>query len=486
MGLVGDIIYPDNSDKARELNKEQTTLQNTNALHNELVNNYTELANHIRSFDAYLMAILVMQYYITYTKEDLDNLPDTKNPKITKSIADKIETIALDAISIKMGYNGIKAIGQKIANIVKESGTYKDSISEGEQAVTEELQPELENLATQTDLIRSGNVDLLTDTEATPEELAELADELGTVTEEAGEASEIGEVGEEGTELSETLSAAADGVEAATEAGEAAVEAGEVAIEAGVEGAAVGAGAGLAAILGPAAIVLIVVTEIIGVINAAKTHEKLVKALAQMKNLQTQSDKSIVNLKKAFKSLLNCLKLDIQTYNKVLAKLYQLEGNEIYNKSFSTSGIDSFINGLAAITINNEGNITGYKTAVMNNLTLALTAIRNQAEHDSGMTSVISSIKSHIRQTGNPSIEESFLKNISLVEGIDLKRVKSFNVYRQYISEFASVLAPYHKQVQRETPSGSKLPTKPSNPQFGKPDPNFDPKPGDFQIPGLS
>lgn len=486
MGLIGDLLYPDNAEEARKLNKEQQTLQKTNSLHNELVNAYAELAEQIHSFDAYLMAILVMQYHMIYTKEDLEKLPDTKTPKITQSIADKIETVALDALSIKMGYNGIKAIGRRIANVVRESGSYKNSISKGDDAVADELQPELEEVATQTDVIRSGNIDVLTKTDATPSELSDLAEELGEATKELGEVSEIGETGEEGAELTETIDSASEGVSAALEAGEAAAEAGEAAAEAGVEAAAAGAGAGLAAILGPAAIILIVVTEVIGAINAAETHKKLEKALAQMKTLQTQSDKSLASLKKAFKSLLTCAKLDIKTYNKVLKKLYQLEENKIYDKSFETTEIESFINGLDAITIDNEGGIKGFKEAVTSSLTPAITAIRSQAEHDSGMTSVISNIKTHIRVAGNAAIDNSYLKNLAEVEDMDLERVKTFNVFRQYVAEFASALKPYHEQVRQSTPDGSKIPVKPTNPNFGKPDPNFDPKPTDFTIPGVS
>jgi hypothetical protein len=481
MGLIGDLIYPNNASDARKLNREQVTLQKTNELHNDLVNAYASLAEEIRTFDTYLMAILVLQYHMTYTKEDLDDLPDAKSPKITQSLASKIETLALDALSIKMGYSGIKAIGRKIANVVKESGSYKESISEGQDAVAENLQPELENVASQSDIARSGNVDILTDTDASVEELGDMAEELQGMAEDLGEFSEIGE---EGADLTETFDAAFDGASAALEAGEAAAEAGEAAAEAGVEATAAGAGAGMAAFLGPAAVILIVVTEIFEIINAAETHEKLEKALDQMRKMQTQSDKSLARIKKAFKSLLTCAKLDLKTYNKVLKKLYQLEGNKVYDISFKTKGIEAFLNGMATLSIHDNSGINAYKSGVMNDLAPAKAAIRKQAQHDAGMTDVIMKIKTHIRHTGNMAFGEDYLESLSDVTGIDLSRVKTYNTFRQYIAEFAAVLKPYHKQVQEQTPAGAKLPVKPDHPDFGKPDPNFDPKPSDFEIPG--
>lgn len=55
------------------------------------------------------MSILVMQDYLVYTAEDLENIPQTDLPQLTESLADKIESAALDAVTVKMAYGGIQA-----------------------------------------------------------------------------------------------------------------------------------------------------------------------------------------------------------------------------------------------------------------------------------------------------------------------------------------------------------------------------------------
>jgi hypothetical protein len=483
MGLIGDLLYPDNEDMARRLNKEQQTLVDTNALHNDLVNAYRALAEDIGKFDAYLMALLVMQYHLAYTQEDLQNLPATSMPKLTESLADKIEQVALDALSIKMGLSGLKAIGQRIANVVREGGSYSGSIARGGEAVAEDLQPELDIVSTQADLLRSGNIDLLTETDVTAPELGDLAGELQAAAEDLGEVMESGEIVGEGGGLAETADSVAAGVEAAAEISEAAAEAAAAAAEAGAEAAAAGAGAGAASILGPAAVIIIVVTEIIAAIDAAETHEKLEKALDQMRTLQTQSDKSLKSLRKAFKSLLTSAKVDIQTYNGILKRLFQLEKNPFYDKAFDVAGLESFIQGVDALTVETSSSLSGYLAAATDELGPAIDFIRDQARHDASMTEVISTMKTHLR-AGN-IIDDDYLRKVAEVESVDLDRVRKFNTFRRYIAEFASVLKPFHEQVRRETPPNAKGPASPRDPDFGKPDPDFDPHPDDFTIPGV-
>lgn len=482
MGLIGDILYPDNAEKARELNKEQETLEKTNALHNSLVNSYAILADKIRTFDAYLMAVLVMQYHIAYTKEDLDNLPETTIPKLTQSIADKIETAALDAMSINMGLRGLKAIGQKIGNIVRESGSYKSSIKSGKDAVSKELESDLNELSTKTDLVRSGNVELLTKTDTPPSDLSQLGEELETIT---NKLEDVQDTLEDGGDIPETVNSAVEGAQSTLDLTTLATEAEETASVAGLESTIAGAGEAVASILGPATIILIVVTEIIGAIDASQTHDTLEKALAQMKKLQNQSDKSLTMLKKAFKALLTCAQLDIKAYNKILRKLYQLEGSQVYNTSYEFDGINSFLKSLDDININNSNAIAGYQAAAIGNLKPVTDAIRQQAEHDSTMTDVISRIKTHLRTTGLKTADDDYLQDLAAVENLSLARVRDFNVFRQFIAEFASALKPYHEQVRKNTPVNSKLPIRPANPTFGKPNPSFDPKPSDFEIPGF-
>jgi hypothetical protein len=473
---------------ARQLNEEQQMFEKTNALHNDMVNTYRTLADQIRTFDGYLMAILVMQYHLAYAREALEDLPETDMPKLTKSIADKIEDVALDAVGVKMAYNGLKAIGRRIANIVQESGIYKKWRSgESDEPMEAEMEPELDSISTQSSLLRSGNVELLTGTDMDAKELGDMADELKESTEDLTEVSEVQEEGEEGgEELSEMADSVTGGTEAAAEASEAAAEAGEAAAEAGVEVGAEAGAVGAASILGPAAVILIVAMEIISTIEASETHKKLKKAEAQMKKLQQQSDKSLATLRKAFKSLLTSAKLDIVTYNKVLTRLYQLEKNETYKTSFTTTALETFINGLDQITIDQSGGLPGYQAACSTELQKATDYIRTHAQHDAVMTEVVSKIKTHLRQTGQTTVDDKFLADMADVEDIDVERIKTYNVFRQYIAEFAAVLRPYHEQIRQSTPPDAKTPVLPQNPNFGKPDPSFEPNPNDFTVPSLS
>ncbi|HEX5734540.1 MAG TPA: hypothetical protein VF131_17025 [Blastocatellia bacterium] len=476
MALIGDLLYPDNADMARELNKEQLTLEKTNALHNDMVDTYRSLAEEIGTFDSYLMAVMVMQYHLAYAKEDLENLPDTNMPRLTESIAEKIESLALDAVSVKMAYNGLKALGNRIGNIVQESGSYKSSFSNGGKAFEAEIQPELDSIRFRSGLLRSGNIDLLTRGDTDAADLGDMAKELEV---NAGDLNE-GDGGESG-EMAETSESVTSGAEAATEASQAAVGAGEAAAEVSVE-AATEAGA---SVLGPAAIILIVVTEIIGAIDAAETHDKLEKALKDMRNIQKLSDKSLATLRKAFKSLLKSAKLDIITYNRLLLKLYQLESNSYYQRSFGTSGLESLINGFDLITIDNTGGLPGYKTVCSADLNAATDFIRGQAEHDSEMTDVISKIKTHIKAEGLTDVDDAFLQSLAEVENIEVNLVNKYNKFRKFIAEFASTLKPFHDQIRQETLPDSKEPVVPKNPNFGEPDPNFDPNPNDFTVPAL-
>lgn len=486
MGMIGDLLYPNNASEARKLNEEQQQLQQINALHNALVTSYREMADQIREFDSYLMAILVMQYHMVYAKEDLANLPATSMPQLTQSIADKIEQVALEGVSIKMGINGIKAIGRRVANLLQEGGSFKASTQEADvgKAFEEDIAPELDSTSMQADLVRSGNVEVLTQTEVDASEMQGIADELTSATRDLGEASEADELD---AKLTETLDTAEAGSEAATEASEAASEASEAAAEAsaelGVEAGAEAAAEGGASILGPAVVIIIVVTEIIGIFQAKATHEKLEKALALMKKLTAASNKSLATTKKAYKSLLKCAQLDIAAYNRLLKRLYQLEGNAIYNTQFNDDAFATFSQAIEGLTYETRQNIAGYQQACLTQLNTAMTQIRQQAEHDSPMTVIISEIKTHLRAKQATTADATFLKDVAAVNGVSLEEVKTFDHFRQIAQEIASTLAPFHRQIQQGTASGKKTPTLPSSPQFGQPDPNYQPNPNHFTVP---
>lgn len=477
MGMIGDLLYPDNADLARAANAVQERLLQTNALQNDLVNVYRGLAEMIRTFDAYLMAILVMQYQMVYAAEDLENLPDVHLPRLTESLADDLESLALDAVTVNAGLSGLRAIGNRIANIVSESGTYSGSIAEGSQSVARALGPELESVAARAPMVQSGTVRVLTITDLDATQLAELSNELKPPAAEMDAVGETSEVASQSGELGQIAESASTSAEVVSETVEVAEAASEAAAEAGVSAGATAAAEGGAAILGPAALVIIVVTEIISAIEAGEQHEKLEQALAKLQTLQKQADTSLATLRKAFKALLQVARVDLQTYNRVLAKLLALEKNDIYNQSFETKGIDAFLAALDGITITNQGGLEGYKNAVSADLLPATNTIRMQAQHDSVMASTIGLMKSHMRANKMTTVDDAYLASIAEVEGIELATVQRYNTFRIYLAQFAAVLKPFHEQL-RAQPSLSV-----AAPSFGKPDPSFDPQPLDFALP---
>ena len=184
-------------------------------------------------------------------------------------------------------------------------------------------------------------------------------------------------------------------------------------------------------------------------------------------------------------SLLKGGKADITAYNQVLKKLYQLERNPTYNKSFTMDGFTSFINALDNITVDNASGISGYQSGVTSNLNPGRDFIRTHAVNDSGMMEVISMIRRHIRQNGSQSITDKYLESISVDTDTDLLRIQRYNKFRAVLNDIAAALAPYHKQIQDQTPAAAKKPAVPSDPSFGKYDPNFQPQPSHFTIPKI-
>jgi len=487
MGMIGDLLYPDNPNLAREANADQYKLARLNALHNQLVTIYRELANDIRTFDSDLMSLLVLHYHLVYAEEDLENLPDTRIPQITDSLANKIEEAGFAALSVNLAYNGIKAIYNRIANVLKEGGSYRANIEGGElneegvANLSEDLAPEIESVAGQSDLLSSANIDLLTNTELETTQidnyaadLGEIAEDLSTATTEVGEGvSEVAEAAEIGTEAA---TATMEGVEAAT----------EVATALEVAGAASAAASGAAIVLIPAIIIITVVAAIFEAIEAAKTHEKLEETLHHLRKMLDQSERSLNALKKATKSLLQSGRADIKAYNKILYSLYQLEGNQIYNQSFGTDGFDSFSSAIDGITVDNASGLQGYKQAVQSDLTPAKEFIFKHAKNTATMTTAIRMIRSKVRAHGEDSITPNYLKKVADVLALSPKQVTNYNEFRQVLNGIASVLAPYHEQIRQETPPDSTHPVKPTAPKFGKFDPTFRPQPEHFQVPKIN
>ncbi len=472
MGVLGSLLYPGNAELSKKLNEDEDKLRQSNNLHNDLVNSYRLMGESIKSFDAYLMSIMAMQYYMVYTEEDLSNLPDEKLPAMSKYWADTVETLAMDTLTVKMSLDGFNAIKNGVGNLFKEGGIFNRTAANPAEAA-EALQSEVEAVGLREPLLNTGEVGSLTT------ESAEVAEGLGTeLGAEAAAVSTAIEAEAATAELSEGLQGVSESASAATEGAEL-VE----------EGASLGGKlvAGASAALGPVLLVVTVVTEILSAIHAGQEHSKLEAAAKKMDEAQKKLDKSVDDLKNIFKKLLNAGKRDVQTYNKLLPELAALEHSTMFDRSsFSTAGIDSYISGMSQISITNTG-VNGYQVAALQNLTDATDFIRTQATHDSKMTLVIKQLKSYMRKNNITELEDSdpFLVSVAQVDSIDLKQVQAYNAFREYLAQYASALLPFHKKIQEDTKSGS-VPKVPKTVTPVQPTKGFDPKPGDFKIPGVS
>lgn len=473
MGILGDLLYPHNTEMAQELNSKEDKLRKENNLHNNLVNSYRLIGEKTKTFDGYLMGLTALQYHLAYTEEDLSNLPDTDLPKISQSIIDSIESGALDILTAKMATDGIKALKNGISNLVRQSGIFSRTAPEGEAAVSEGLGANIEAVSLETPLLSSGTVEALTteSTEAAGELSGELGELSGSVTEAvdsiSAEGEEISAEAEEAAETAETAASAAEAGEAAETA-----EAGE-------------AGAGFSAVLGPILMVVIVVTEILSAIKAGQTETKLKEAETKMDDLLSKSEKSLKDLKQVFTHLLNAAKTDIQAYNKMLPDLYAISQEESLNRSaFSTAGIDAFIKGMDLISIDQDGT-AGYQSVAVVNLDDAQQFLSLHASSTSQAAEIVKQIKTHMAKKGLTDVPDNdpFLQSIADANSIELAVVQGYNSYRRDIAEVAAMLKPYHEQVVANTPPNAKLAKPPQTAKTGTADPNFVPKPNQFKIP---
>lgn len=470
MGILGSLLYPDDPKMAADLNAKQQKLQDENNLHNTLVNSYRLVGETTKTFDAYLMSLLAMHYYLTYTEEDLSNLPETDLPSITKSIADTIESAALDVLTAKMAVDGITAIKNGITNLVKQSGRFSRTAPEGDAAVSEGLGADVEATSLEAPMLRSGTVEVMT-TES-PEVAQEMSGELGELSSGVSEAvdsiSEGSEIAEETSEVAEVAETGAGAAEAGAEA----AEAGE-------------AGAGFSAVLGPVLLVVVAVTEIMGAIKEGQTHAKLKDAETKMDGLMTKSEKALTDMKSAYTHLLNAAKADITAYNKLLPDLFAISQESGLNRqAFSTDGIKTFIDGMTSITITNDGT-KGFEAAAMANLSDAKQFISNHAVSTSQTAEIVKQIKTHMEKNNLTDLPDgdAFLKSIAEADSIDLAIVANANVYRRNIATVAAMLEPYHTQVIDNTPPDAKVARPPKTAKTGAPNPNFTPKPSGFKIP---
>lgn len=293
MGLLGDILYPNNKEMATDLNKKYQQLLDNNTLQNNFVNSYHDLASSIKTFDGYLMALICMQYQIAYDEEKLADLPATDIPKLSQSIADRIEAYTFTVVGVAQGLQGLNAMRKGVVNLYRNAGTYRQTLSEGFDSFKSSMQNGLDRVRFKINSMRSGNVSSLTEenvakwNELNPELTAEGKigllenEDVKNLNEEEGENWEV---------VDEEVMEEADVVSTGAEIGEEAAEG------AGVAEGAAGLGEVFSAILGPAMVIVIVVTEIISAVEAGEMNEKLKKA-------ETDMDTHLANQKTALESL---------------------------------------------------------------------------------------------------------------------------------------------------------------------------------------
>ncbi|MFK0733106.1 MAG: hypothetical protein ACFKPT_25205 [Gloeotrichia echinulata GP01] len=477
MGILGDLLYPNNAQMARDLNNKEDKLRKQNNLHNDLVNAYRDIGEKTKTFDAYLMALMVMQYHLAFVKEDLSDLPDTNLPKISQSILDTIESIVIDGLIIYttagMVVNFVKAATKGISNVVRMSGIFARTAPEGELVLSEALGGGIEIISLQTPLLNSGSVGALT-TESSAEagELSsELAELSGSVT-EVFESIDLG-----------SLSVEAEEARAAAQVGKAVAGVAEAAEAAEASEASVGFS--FSAVLGPLLFVFIVVNEILGTIRAGQTKDKLKDAEDKMDKLLRDSEDEIKRLKDVFKSLLTVAKKDIDAYNRLLPDIYAISQEDALNRHpFNTKGIDKFINSMEGITIDQNGT-EGYTTAACINLDDAQQFISVHARSLSQTTEIVSQIKTYMAKNNLTDLQDDdpLLTKIAKVNSISLEVVQAYNGYRRNIVSVAAMLEPYHQQVIENTPLDAKSAKPPETVNIGNADKNFVPKPDKFKIP---
>lgn len=470
MGILGSMIYPNNEHMAEELNKKEDELREQNNLHNDLVNSYRVVGEATRTFDAYLVALTAMQYHWTYAQEDLSDLPSVSIPTIKKTMTDSVQEFALGVVSVAMAYDGIKALANGVTPLVKQAGAYMRTAPEGEAAASEAVGGVAEEISLQTPLLQSGTANMLAteDSELISDassELSELSDSTLSFLRDSEAAGE--ELSAEASEASETASTASEAV-ATTEAS-----------------AAEGAAAGATSAIAFAAVIIMAVTEVLSLIHAGQTQEKLKHAEKQLNDLLSQSETSLANLKDAYAKLLKVASSDIKVYNKLLPDLYAVSKEPALNRApFSTRGISDFIDALATIKIHSNGT-AGFQAAAMQNLTDAQSFISAHAGSSSVMTEIIKQIISHMRKMKLTDIPDGdqFLQVVAEANSIPLEAVKSYNEFRRDLASVSATMKKYHTQLIDKNPKGSGGVHPPKSAEFGEPDPNFVPKPHDFIIP---
>lgn len=376
-------------------------------------------------------------------------------------------------MTVQMAVNGFKAIKSGIASLTRDGGIFSRSAPLGEEALATNLRADVEIMSVEAPVLRSATVEVLTTEDASA--LPQLSDELGGAARRVSTAVE-----QTATEESAVPESVVSEVQEVSRVARTASTTGTAAAESGSLASTA------AAVLGPALLIITVVSEIVSAIHAGQTHDKLEAAAKKLDGLIDQSTKGQTDMKGVYKQLLQAALADVRAYNELIPDLYAISHEPSLNgMSFSTDGISLFIDNMDGITTEANGT-AGYQAAALQNLNEALVFIRQQATNESAMTEVVKQLKTHMQSAGLTDIADSdpFLNAVTLANSLPLTTVQAYNQYRRDIAAYSSVLLPYHQQIQQMSTLGS-VATTPSTVQAGTANTGFVPRPLQFVIPTI-
>ena len=285
-------------------------------------------------------------------------------------------------------------------------------------------------------------------------------------------------------EVSESASVAIEGAEVAEES--------VAASSTFVEGASALA-EGMAAILGPAVAILIVVTEIIGTVEAGEMNDNLKKAETNMdSNLKSQNT-AIANLKQAFGNLLDCAIEDIKDYNMMIKCELNLSPskNQFFvsfrgytpQDGFTYKGLDTYKKGI--VDLKDAKSIPVFQGSADSDLKDVAACITAQSFQDSKDTQIITNMKSWLKNHSQTDINDVYISEAIDLFGVDNKRLTYCNKLRQFMNGFAAKMEPYHKAIKQENQepgTQTKQPDQDPINHHAKPDLTYSADPKDFDF----
>ena len=232
-------------------------------------------------------------------------------------------------------------------------------------------------------------------------------------------------------------------------------------------------------ILIPALAVVIVVTEVLSVLDAAEINAELQASLKHVRAALRQRRVSIASVKKAITSLLKAGIAAISDCDRLPPKIEQTKGNAAYDRQFETRVLQSMIDEVHGISPNTAASRNGLKTSAHAEVSEALGFIRDHAVNDSQMTEVIAMIRKRAAAEGADNVDADYLENVATLLDIDSARVHRLERFRKVLNDTSASLAPFHLQIN----NGLGRRTGLGKPKFGNMDPRRQPRPDQFKNP---